>query len=103
SFISLTSMLGIALGVTALITVLSVMNGFQNELRDRILSMTADITISQYGGAMQNWRQVATVVDKNRQVTGSAPYVSGQGMLRHGRFLSGTLLRGILPDKEGQV
>lgn len=103
SFISLTSMLGIALGVTALITVLSVMNGFQNELRDRILSMTADITISQYGHAMHDWRNVASVVGKNKQVTGSAPYVSGEGMLRHGRSLSGTMMRGILPGEEGHV
>jgi lipoprotein-releasing system permease protein len=103
SFISLTSMIGIALGVMALITVLSVMNGFQHELRHRILAMTSDATVTAYSGTLQDWRRVAAFVGKNPQVTGSAPYIHGEGMLRHGRDLSGTLLRGILPSDVGRV
>ena len=70
SFISLTSMLGIALGITALITVLSVMNGFQQELRGRILAMTAHATISRWSGPMQDWEAVRSQVLQNPEVVG---------------------------------
>jgi len=103
SFISLASMLGIAIGVTALITVLSVMNGFERELRTRILGMASHATISGYRGGLENWPHVAELAAKNDEVAGLAPYVEGQGMLRNGADLAPTLLRGILPGDEIKV
>ncbi|MHB8257009.1 MAG: lipoprotein-releasing ABC transporter permease subunit [Acidiferrobacterales bacterium] len=103
SFISLSSILGTALGVTALITVLSVMNGFDKELRDRILGVTSNITIGAIGGPLHHWRTVADAVKGMHGVTGLAPYVQGQGMLTHGRDSSGVVVRGILPADEPRV
>jgi lipoprotein-releasing system permease protein len=103
SFISLSSMLGTALGVTALITVLSVMNGFEKELRSRILGVASHITVSNASGRLQDWRDVARVAAADKQIVGSAPYVQGQGMLTHGRAASGILVRGVLPEYEPQV
>lgn len=103
SFISLTSMLGIALGVTALITVLSVMNGFQTELRQRILGMTAHATISSYGEELTNWDKLAVIADKHPHVIGSAPYIQKEGMLIHGQQVNGSLIRGVLPGEEPKV
>jgi len=103
SFITLISMLGIALGVTALITVISVMNGFEKELRERILGMTAHATIRGEDGRLTNWLEVAQAAAQHPQVIGYAPYIQGEGMLSHGREVSGTLIRGILPEEESQV
>jgi lipoprotein-releasing system permease protein len=103
SFISLISMLGIMLGVVALIVVLSVMNGFHKEVRERILGMASHATISAVSGGLDNWRDVQSEAKKNPSVIGTAPYVEGQGMLINGQLVSGVLLRGILPDQEGQV
>ena len=103
SFISLTSMVGIALGVTALITVLSVMNGFENELRQRILGMTAHATISGYGEALTKWDQLAVIADKHPHVLGSAPFIQKEGMLIHGQQVNGSLIRGVLPAEEPKV
>ncbi len=103
SFISATSMLGIALGVTALITVLSVMNGFENELRTRILGMTSHAMITQTGQPMLNWQALAAQVEAQPDVVGTAPYIEGEGMVRHGRALSGVLLRGIEPALEARI
>lgn len=104
SFISSISMGGIALAVMLLITVLSVMNGFESELRDRILGMAAHVEISSADGSMQDWQDLGQMVDKKMpQVKGSAPYVSGQGMVRSGRSISGTLIRGVKPSREKNV
>lgn len=103
SFISLTSMLGIALGVTALITVLSVMNGFETELRQRILGMTSHATISGYGEELTNWDQLAVIADQHPRVVGSAPYIQKEGMLIHGQQVNGSLIRGVLPGEEPKV
>lgn len=103
SFISLTSMVGIALGVTALITVLSVMNGFEKELRDRILGMTAHATISGVGGRIWDWQAAMERARKHPRVLGAAPYVRGEAMLTHGQAVQGVLVRGIRPDLEPQV
>lgn len=103
SFISLTSMLGIALGVTALITVLSVMNGFENELRQRILGMTSHATISGYGEELTNWAPLAGIAASHPHVLGSAPYIQKEGMLIHGQQVNGSLVRGVLPDEEPKV
>ncbi|MCB1736346.1 MAG: lipoprotein-releasing ABC transporter permease subunit [Gammaproteobacteria bacterium] len=103
SFISATSMIGIALGVTALITVLSVMNGFQTELRSRILSMAAHGTINGVADGLRDWRFVQETVSKHPEVVGAAPFVERQGMLSNGKRVSGIMVRGILPSEEPKV
>lgn len=103
SFISLASMLGTALGVTALITVLSVMNGFGEELRSRILSVAAHVTVAGYGKDLSDWPVVQKNVAKNDGVTGSAPYVLAQGLLTVHSKSSGVMVRGILPEEEVSV
>lgn len=103
SFITLTSVLGIALGVTALITVLSVMNGFEAELRHRILGMTAHSTITGGGGKLRDWPALKEQVKNYPHVQGTAPFVKGQVMINAGRRVSGTLLRGVLPEQEPAV
>lgn len=103
SFISLASMLGIAIGVTALITVLSVMNGFEKELRVRILGMASHATISALRGGLQDWPTVAKLAATNPEIESLAPYIEGEGMLKAGSDLTGTLLRGVLPEEEGKV
>ena len=103
SFISATSIAGIALGVTALITVLSVMNGFENELRKRILGMTSHAIIQQVDGPLADWQALAADLEGRDRIVGVAPYIEGEGMVRSGRQLSGVLLRGIEPAAEAQV
>jgi lipoprotein-releasing system permease protein len=103
SFISMTSMLGIALGVTALITVLSVMNGFERELRGRILGMASHATISGARGALPAWRDQAAIAQKHPQVVGVAPYVDGQAMLTQGGRVRGVMVRGVDPAQEIKV
>lgn len=103
SFIALTSMLGIALGIAALIVVLSVMNGFQKELRERILGMASHATISGPGGVLHDWRTVGLAAEDHTEVVATAPYVEGQVMLTAGSIVSGALLRGILPEAEPDV
>jgi lipoprotein-releasing system permease protein len=103
SFITLTSVLGIALGVAALITVLSVMNGFEAELRERILGMTAHATITGRYGQLDNWRELDEKLKNYPHVEGAAPFISGQVMINAGRRVSGTMLNGIMPDYESRV
>jgi lipoprotein-releasing system permease protein len=103
SFISLTSILGIALGVTALITVLSVMNGFEKELRARILGMAAHATITGIGGTLADWPAVAEVAARHTGVVGVAPYISAEAMLTHGEAVRGAVVRGVLPEEEPRV
>ncbi len=103
SFISLISMLGIAVGVTALIVVLSVMNGFQTELRGRILAVVSHVQISGANGEMSGWEEVARESARLPQVLGAAPYVQAQGMLSFGQSVRGAMVRGILPEEEEKV
>ncbi|MDR0576889.1 MAG: lipoprotein-releasing ABC transporter permease subunit [Candidatus Accumulibacter sp.] len=103
SFISLISMLGIALGVTALIVVLSVMNGFQTELRGRILAVVSHVQVSGADGEMSGWEEVAREAMKLPEVRGAAPYVQAQGMLSSGAQVRGTIVRGIVPREEEKV
>jgi lipoprotein-releasing system permease protein len=103
SFISMTSMLGIALGVTALITVLSVMNGFEKELRDRILGMASHATVTTYTGKLPDWQGMQQALADNERILAMAPYVRGESMLSLGKQVSGALLRGVLPSMEGDV
>lgn len=103
SFITLASMLGIAIGVAALIVVLSVMNGFENELRARFLSMTSHATITGPNGVVADWRQVASRASQYPGIEAAAPLVELQGMLANGAKLSGAIVRGIDPDREPLV
>jgi lipoprotein-releasing system permease protein len=103
SFITLTSVLGIALGVTALITVLSVMNGFEAELRERILGMTAHSTITGRNGQLEDWQALAERTRHLPHVEGVAPFINGQVMINADRQVSGTLVQGILPEYEPNV
>ncbi|SEO52859.1 lipoprotein-releasing ABC transporter permease subunit [Aquisalimonas asiatica] len=103
SFISLSSILGIALGVTALITVMSVMNGFERELRDKILGMIAHATIESRDGGMDEWESVVERAERHPEVVGAAPYVTGEVMMTRGGEVSGAQLRGVLPEMEGNV
>ena len=104
SFISFTSLLGIALGVTALITVLSVMNGFEREVRTKILSMTAHATISGFDGNLKgDWQGLARQAAASPSVLGVAPYVQREAMLTRGNLVRGALLRGLLPEEEPRV
>lgn len=103
SFISMISMAGIALGVAALIIVMSVMNGFQKEVRDRMLSVLPHIEIQDVYGALPNWRETAAVVQRNQDVAGTAPYVIGQAMLTREDLMRGVVVRGVDPALEGNV
>ncbi len=103
SFISLVSVVGIALGITVLITVLSVMNGFQREVRTRILSVASHIQITGPDNTLADWRPVAEVASKNPQVRAAAPYVSEQGLLSSGSTVRGAYIRGVIPEDEEKV
>ena len=103
SFISLTSMIGIALGVTALITVISVMNGFERELRERILGVASHATISGYDRALEDWESLAGIAEAHPEVVGTAPFVESQGMLTHAGQVRGVLIRGVSPSREPAV
>ena len=103
SFITLTSVLGIALGVTALIAVLSVMNGFEAELRERILGMTSHSTITGKTGDLENWQDLEQRLQGQPHIQGLAPFVEGEVMINAERRVSGTMLRGIDPLYEPRV
>ncbi len=103
SFISLISMLGITLGVMALIVVLSVMNGFENELRGRILGMVSHVTVSSFAGPLQDWESLREKTLENPAVIGGAPYIEAEAMLSNLSSVSGALIRGIDPGYEDQV
>ena len=102
SFISLVSILGIAVGVTALITVISVMNGFDHELKSRILGMVAHATVEGVDESVRDWRKAIERVESNSHVLGAAPYVEREAMLQGSR-VSGSIVRGVLPDYEPRV
>jgi lipoprotein-releasing system permease protein len=103
SFIAAVSMLGIALGVAALIVVLSVMNGFQQELRTRILAVASHIEIRGIDGSIADWQVVARAANANPSVKAEAPYVLGQAMLSAGNVNRGGIVRGIDPALENTV
>lgn len=103
SFIAFISIAGVALGVFSLIVVLSVMNGFGNELRDRTLSMTSHATISGYDGYLKDWPTVLAKAIENKEVVAAAPYINKEAMLSNGKRVSGSLIHGIDPEMEGKV
>jgi lipoprotein-releasing system permease protein len=104
SFISGVSMIGIALGVAALIIVLSVMNGFQKEVRDRMLSVIAHVEVQDAtGAALPDWQAVAAQARSDPQVVGAAPFIAVQALVARGEDMRGALVRGISPADEAQV
>ncbi|MES2150525.1 MAG: lipoprotein-releasing ABC transporter permease subunit [Pseudomonadota bacterium] len=103
SFISLISVAGIGLGVAALIVVLSVMNGFQKEVTDRMLSVLAHIEVFDARGGMPNWREAEQQAFLNPAVKGAAPFVETQGMLLSDGVMRPTMIRGVLPSEEHKV
>ncbi len=103
SFISLASIIGIALGVAVLITTLSVMNGFQREIRDRLLQATAHATVAGAGEDMQDWPHAVKVAMQDPRVAGAAPYIDVQAMLSGNADPQGALVQGILPAEERKV
>ncbi len=104
SFISGVSMLGIGLGVAALIIVLSVMNGFQKEVRDRMLAAIAHIEVMDvYGAALPDWRATAAKARENPQVVGAAPFIAMQALVARGDDMRGAVVRGISPQDEATV
>jgi lipoprotein-releasing system permease protein len=104
SFISGVSMFGIGLGVAALIIVLSVMNGFQKEVRDRMLSVIPHIEVFDAGGnALADWRATAAAAKQDQRVVGTAPFIAAQALLSRGETMRGSLIRGIDPALEPQV
>jgi lipoprotein-releasing system permease protein len=104
SFISGVSMLGIALGVAALIIVLSVMNGFQKEVRDRMLAVISHVEVfAADGGAVPNLQDTLQRLRAHPQVTGAASFVAAQALLARGEDMKGAMVRGIDPAREGQV
>ncbi|WP_201775764.1 lipoprotein-releasing ABC transporter permease subunit [Chromobacterium subtsugae] len=103
SFISLISIVGIALGVAALIIVLSVMNGFQKEIRGRILSVASHLEVSSYDGRLGNWQGARDMLVKQPHVVAAAPFVNSQGLFVAYGNVRGGLLRGIDPAEEDKV
>ncbi len=95
--------MGITLGMTALITVMSVMNGFQKEIRARILGVASHVQVSSIHGNLTDWRQIADEVVKQPMVEAAAPYVSAQGMVSHNQVVQGVLVRGVWPSLENNV
>jgi lipoprotein-releasing system permease protein len=103
SFISLISMLGMALGVCALIVVLSVMNGFQKEIRTRILGIAPHLQINAESNDLVDWQPTLQVIKSHPQVVAAAPFINGQGMISFDQNVQGVMVRGILPQDEKRV
>jgi lipoprotein-releasing system permease protein len=103
SFVSTISMLGIAVGVAVLIIVLSVVNGFETELRSRILSMTSHAAVSGYEAGLADWQGAREVAMRDPRVLAAAPFIDGEGMLVAGERISGVAVRGVIPGEELRV
>jgi len=104
SFISLISIAGIALGVCALITVISVMNGFETELKERILGMTTHAKVTELNGTLTDWRDLQQKIESYPEdVIGSAPYIEFEAMVNKSTSVSGAMITGILPDQEASI
>src|SRR3990167_4607881 len=103
SFIAMFSMIGIALGVAVLITVLSVMNGFDREIRERVFSMVPAITVGSVDGVVSDWHSVQKEINNMTGVTATAPFVTGEVLLSYSGSVQAALLSGVLPDEERKV
>src|ERR1700726_1049880 len=100
SFVALISVSGLTVGVATLIVVLSVRNGFERELRTRILSVTAHATLSGIDGALGDWRAARAAALRAPGVLAAVPYIDEQAMLSHGARITGAGIRGVLPEEE---
>src|SRR5215208_2685891 len=100
---SAVSMIGIAVGVWALIVVLSVMNGFQKEVRERILGVASHVQITSFNNRLPDWQNVAKAASQHPRVLASAPFVQAQAMLAAGQVVRGAIVRGVLPGQEDKV
>ena len=103
SIISKSSIIGISLGIAAIIVVMSIMNGFHSEMRNKILSMVSHVIITDRNYTLKNWEHLKNKIDQNKLVSGSAPYVEGQAMVSYGGSVHGVQLKGIIPDYEKNV
>ncbi|MGH8324401.1 MAG: ABC transporter permease, partial [Steroidobacteraceae bacterium] len=103
SFVALVSVLGLALGVATLIVVLSVMNGFERDIRSRILSVTAHATLMGLEGNLSSWQTVQREVLQQPGVVAAAPYIEEQAMLANGASIAGATVRGVLPEEEART
>lgn len=103
SFISFISMIGIALGVAALITVLSVMNGFQHDIRQKIIGISAHMQLTDASGSLQNWQKIGVKAKTTPQIISFAPYIDGSALVNFEGNVNGILVRGIAPDYEKMV
>jgi lipoprotein-releasing system permease protein len=100
SFVAFMSVIGLALGVAVLIVVLSVLNGFEHELRSRMLAVTSHATITGLHGDMGNWRQAQSDASQGSNVLAAVPYVEARGLLANGERVAGVMVRGLLPEEE---
>ncbi|MEO8017178.1 MAG: lipoprotein-releasing ABC transporter permease subunit [Pseudomonadota bacterium] len=100
SFVATMSVTGLALGVAVLIVVLSVLNGFESELRSRMLTVTSHATITGLDGEMANWRQAQADAAREPQVIAAVPFIEARGLLANGERVAGTMVRGVLPEEE---
>ncbi len=103
SIISKSSVIGISLGIAAIIVVMSIMNGFHNEMRNKILSMVSHVIITEENYILKDWNKIKSKIDKNNLVYGSAPYVEGQAMISFGNNVHGIQVKGIIPEYEKNV
>ncbi|MBA3660505.1 MAG: lipoprotein-releasing ABC transporter permease subunit [Gammaproteobacteria bacterium] len=103
SFISLVSMIGIALGVMVLVTVLSVMNGFDREIKKRVFTMVPPMTVSSASGYVENWAEVQKLLMSYPSITATAPFVTGEVLINFGGSVQPALITGLLPDESKKV
>src|SRR3977135_131809 len=103
SFVALMSVFGLMLGVATLITVLSVMNGFERELRSRILSVTSHATLMGLEGSLSNWQSEQHEALRQPGVQAAVPYIEEQAMLANGSHIAGAMVRGVLPEQESRA
>ena len=103
SFISAISFLGVALGVAVLITVLSVMNGFDKEIRERVLVMVPQVSVTEWGGRLQNWQSLEPEIAQQKDVVGMAPIIQGQAMLSHNGSNRFGFILGVNPKLQGKI
>ena len=103
SIISKSSIIGISLGIAAIIVVMSIMNGFHSEMRNKILSMVSHVIVTEENYTLKNWKELKYKIDKNNLVYSSAPYVEGQAMISFGNNVHGIQVKGIMPKHEKDV
>jgi len=97
------SILGVGIGVWVLISVISIMNGFGNELRGRVLDVAPHVTVTGQGGWLKDWKAIDPEIEQTDGVLGRAPYILAQGLVSQGGSVTGSLMKGVLPEEEGQV